>query len=78
MRALGIFNVCYGALGLLSCLMLVYVMPTNPLPPAAVRAGGIASAWIILQGLAIIVWGPTLLATVRARVAATISFLRRR
>lgn len=57
MRALGIFNVCYGLLGLISTLLVVYVMPTNPLPREAVVAGGLASVWIIVTGVALIIWG---------------------
>lgn len=77
MRALGIFNVCYGLLGLISTLLLVYVMPTNPLPREAVVAGGLASTWIIVTGVALIVWGRrakdfvlSLLKAVRSKAAA--------
>jgi hypothetical protein len=57
MRALGIFNVCYGLLGLLSSFLVAYVLPENPLPREALIAGALASAWIVVTGTAMIVWG---------------------
>lgn len=55
MRGLGIFNVCYGTVGLLSCAVVLLL--EERFPREALVAGGLASAWMVASGVAMIVWG---------------------
>jgi hypothetical protein len=73
-RALAWFQIGYGALGLLSTLLLAFVMPFNPLPREAMIAGGVASAWVLIQGLVVRRYGPAVIAGARRRIG---SLLRR-
>lgn len=70
MRRIAIFNIAYGSLGLLSTLLLVTVMPMNPLPPSVLASGAAASAYVLASGVILLVWGDRLMKTVR-RLATT-------
>jgi hypothetical protein len=62
-RALGAFNLVYGGLGLLSAALLRFVLPQamNPLPDAALAVSAAASAWIVVQGVVLRIYGPAAL-----------------
>jgi hypothetical protein len=57
MRALGLFNIVYGLLGLISCAILTWVMPMPVMPTPMLVTGAMASAWIIAVGIALRIWG---------------------
>lgn len=78
MRALGMFNIVYGSLGLLSTFLLVFVMPFNPLPQAAMVSGAAASAWIVLTGIVMRIWGDRAFRWVKQRIALAFGELFRR
>ena len=67
-RAIAWFQIGYGTLGLLSILLLAFAMPFNPLPGQAMVAGGVASAWVLVQGLLVRRYGPGLVAEARRRI----------
>ena len=69
-RVLAWFQIGYGTLGLLSTLLLAFVMPFNPLPREAMVAGGVASAWVLVQGILVRRYGPGLVAGTRRRIGA--------
>lgn len=69
-RGFAWFQIVYGSLGLLSTLLLAFVMPVNPLPRSAMIAGGAASAWITFVGIVTLRYGPRLFAGIRRRVGA--------
>lgn len=77
MRALGIFNVCFGLLGLLSSFAVSHLMPQSPLPHEALIAGTIASGWVIFTGTTMIIWGKRVNAFLGRLVKAAFSRLRR-
>ncbi len=60
MRGLGIFNICYGTVGLLSCLIVLLL--EERFPREALVAGGLASAWMVATGIAMVIWGRRLTA----------------
>lgn len=69
-RGFAWFQIGYGSLGLLSTLLLAFVMPVNPLPRGAMIAGGAASAWIVLVGVVTLRYGPRLFTGIRRRFGA--------
>lgn len=64
-RGFAWFQIGYGSLGLLSTILLAFVMPVNPLPRGAMIAGGAASAWIVFVGIVTLRYGPRILTGIR-------------
>ncbi len=73
MRRLAIFNIGYGSLGLISTLLILLLMPSNPLPTSVMLSGGLASAYILGWGIVLLVWGDRIVTAVRRFVLRTIA-----
>lgn len=76
MRALGLFNIVYGLLGLVSSAMLLWVMPMPAMPTPMLVTGAMASAWIIAVGIALRIWGDVVSLILGRAKSAAWTFLK--
>jgi len=75
-RGLGTFNIAYGTIGLLSAMVVLFVLPpeANPLPRSMMIASTCASITAIVQGVLLRIYGPA----VTGYVGRRLSLLRKK
>jgi len=72
MRYLGIFNLVYGLLGLISSLVLLYLLPGSNISRPVLVTGGLASAWILTTGIVLMIWGDLVMRKIRSKASSII------